>query len=118
MFDDVLQETSGNSAVILAGPGEFEDRWMSIRIEVKWETTKTGRVDISLDGEKVFECSKCVTLPVHKKTAVRDGKKGKQAVSFQFGIYSWRLEDKAYLYTDTEPPTVVAYYKNVSWEKK
>ena len=118
VFDEVLQEKSRNSAIVLAGPGEFEDRWMRIRIEVKWETTKTGRVDIRLDGEKVFECLKCVTLPVHKKAAVRDGKKGKQAVSFQFGIYSWRLEDKAYLYTDTEPPTVVAYYKNVSWKKK
>ena len=118
VFDEVLQEKTRNSAIVLAGPGEFEDRWMRIRTEVKWETTKTGRVDIRLDGEKVFECLKCVTLPVHKKAAVRDGKKGKQAVSFQFGIYSWRLEDKAYLYTDTEPPTVVAYYKNVSWEKK
>jgi len=118
IFDEVLQETSRSSAIVLAGPGEFEDRWMKIRIEVKWATKKTGYVDIRLDGEKVFECLKCVTLPVHKNAAVRDGKKGKQKVSFQFGIYSWRLGDKAYLYTDTEPPTVVAYYKNVSWEKR
>ena len=118
IFDEVLQETSRSSAIVLAGPGEFEDRWMKIRIEVKWATKKTGYVDIRLNGEKVFECLKCVTLPVHKNAAVRDGKKGKQKVSFQFGIYSWRLGDKAYLYTDTEPPTVVAYYKNVSWEKK
>lgn len=117
-FDEVLQKTGRNSAIVLAGPGEFEDRWMTIRIEVKWETTKAGRIDIRLDGNKVFECLECVTLPVYKKAAVRNGKKGKQAVSFQFGIYSWRLYEKAYLYQDTEPPTVVAYYKNVSWEKR
>ena len=46
------------------------------------------------------------------------GKREKQSVSFQFGIYSWRLKDKAYLYQATEPPMVVAYYKNVSWKKK
>ena len=117
-FDEVLQETGRNSAIVLAGPGEFEDRWMRIRIEVKWETTKAGRIDIRLDGNKVFECSNCVTLPVYKEAAIQNGKKGKQSVNFQFGIYSWRLQDKAYLYQDTEPPTVVAYYKNVSWKKK
>lgn len=118
VFEQVLRHTSRNSAIVLAGPGEFEDRWMRIRIEVQWETTKNGRIDIRLDGKKVFECSKCVTLPVHRKAAVRNGKKGKQAVSFQFGIYSWRLYDKALLYSETEPPLVVAYYKNVSWEKR
>ena len=118
VFDEVLQKTGRNSAIVLAGPGEFEDRWMSIRIEVRWETTQTGTIDIRLDGNKVFECLKCVTLPVYEEAAVRDGKKGEQAVTFQFGIYSWRLEDKAYLFAETEPPTVVAYYKNVSWKKK
>ena len=117
-FDEVLQETGRNSAIVLAGPGEFEDKWMRIRIEVKWETTKAGLIDIRLDGKKVFECSNCVTLPVYKEAAIQDGKKGRQSVNFQFGIYSWRLDDKAYLYADTEPPTVVAYYKNVSWQKK
>ena len=117
-FDEVLQKTGRNSAIILAGPGEFEDRWMRIRIEVRWETTKAGRIDIRLDGNKMFECSDCVTLPVYKEAAIQNGKKGKQSVSFQFGIYSWRLKDKAYLYQATEPPMVVAYYKNVSWKKK
>ena len=120
VFDEVLQDPTGggNSAIVLAGPGEFEDRWMTIRIEVQWETTKAGRIDIRLDGQKVFECSNCVTMPVHKWVALRDGKKGRQRFNFQFGIYSWRLIDTAYLYADTEPPTVVAYYKNVSWQKK
>lgn len=117
-FDEVLQNTGRNSAIVLAGPGDFEDRWMRIRIEVRWETTKAGRIDIRLDGKQVFKCSECVTLPVYKEVALRNGKKGKQAVSFQFGIYSWRLKDKAYLFAETEPPTVVAYYKNVSWKKK
>ena len=120
VFDEVLEDPTdgGMSAIVLGGPGEFEDRWMTIRIEVQWETTKSGRIDILLDGQQVFECSNCVTMPVHKWVALRDGKKGKQRFNFQFGIYSWRLEDQAYLYADTEPPTVVAYYKNVSWEKK
>ncbi len=120
VFDEVLQDPTGggNSAIVLAGPGEFEDRWMTIRIEVQWETTKAGRIDIRLDGQQVFECSNCVTMPVHKWVALRDGKKGRQQFNFQFGIYSWRYPDAAYLYADTEPPTVVAYYKNVSWEKK
>ena len=42
IFDEVLQETSRSSAIVLAGPGEFEDRWIKIRIEVKWATKKTG----------------------------------------------------------------------------
>ena len=81
-FDEVLQKTGRNSANILAGPGEFEDRWMRIRIEVRWETTKAERINIRLDGNKMFECSDCVTLPVYKEAAIRNGKKGKAVGEF------------------------------------
>ena len=114
VFDEVLQKANQNSAVVLAEQGSFEDRWMRIRIEVQWETTKTGRVDIQLDGKKVFECEDCVTMPIYKEAAVRDGIKGKQLFKFQFGIYSWRRGNSNH---KKDPPMVVAYYKDVSWEK-
>ena len=115
VFDEVLQIAKRNSAVVLAGPGEFFDRWMRIRIEVQWETTKTGHVDIRLDGETIFECRSCVTLPIYKEAAVRDGVKGKQEISFQFGIYSWRRGNSR---EKKEPPMVVAYYKDVNWTRR
>ena len=54
VFDEVLQKANQNSAVVLAGPGSFEDRWMKIRIEVKWESTKTVNVDIHFDDQRVL----------------------------------------------------------------
>ena len=45
--------------------------------------------------------------------------KGKQKISFQFGIYSWRIIDEGIdRFQDTPPPMVVAYYKNVGWKAR
>jgi len=115
VFDEVLQKANQNSAIVLAGPGSFEDRWMRIRIEVKWESKKTGNINIHFDGQRVFECLNCVTLPIYEEAAVRDGIKGKQKFHFQFGVYSWRLGNSN---DKKDPPMVVAYYKDVKWERK
>mgnify|MGYP005740217987 FL=1 len=119
VFKDVFEIPGGNSAIVLADPGEFQDRWMTFRFEVKWAKDETGSLNIIFDGDSVFECSRCVTLPVHKKAANRNGKKGKQKISFQFGIYSWRIIDEGIdRFQDTPPPMVVAYYKNVGWKAR
>ena len=119
VFKDVFDIPGGNSAIVLADPGEFQDRWMTFRFEVKWAKDATGSLNIIFDGDSVFECSRCVTLPVHKNAAKRNGKKGKQKISFQFGIYSWRIiDDGIDRFQDTPPPMVVAYYKNVAWKAR
>lgn len=115
IFPQILRIPSDRYAILLARQGEFEDQWHKLRFEINWATDESGRAAFYFNEALVFECAGCITAPVNEMAAIADGRRVDQSFSFKYGIYNWRQWQSRPM-SQEEPPTVVAYYRNLSWE--
>ena len=119
VFKQGYRNHSFKSAVVLADKGEYENQWIRIDMKIHWQQDETGKLLVKMNGKPVFECTGCVTAPRHPLVGMMDGVKQPIRFNLKWGIYSWRRQgDDFNRNRDTQPPTVVAYYKNVSWDNR
>ena len=115
IFPQILRNPSDRYAILLARQGDFEDQWHKIRFEINWKNDESGRAAFYFNEQLIFECANCITAPINEMAAITDGRRVNQSFYFKYGIYNWRQWHSRTM-SEEEPPTVVAYYRNISWE--